>query len=149
MLQFLVVFMGALLLCSGGEVNVGNSPPCPENSIQAYFPTNNCSYFWQCSNRVAVLQQCAPGTEWEQSLWSCVHIGQSNCTRKKWSTSKEPPVTNTPTGVSTSSTDRPPKTKITTTQISTQNDCETEPDTIITEPSIRKTRKPRNITTVQ
>ncbi|XP_066143532.1 salivary glue protein Sgs-3-like [Euwallacea fornicatus] len=92
------VILGLVVFCRVGQADVGagRQPPCPsDGSVKAYYATNNCAYFWQCSNGVPHLMPCAPGTHWDQSLWTCVHIHQSTCTGEGWSSTEKPAPTTT------------------------------------------------------
>ncbi|XP_066143521.1 mucin-2-like isoform X2 [Euwallacea fornicatus] len=97
-----LVLLSVAALCGVGrtaDVGAGPKPPCPsDGSVIAYYATNNCAYFWQCSNGVPYLMPCAPGTHWEQSLWTCVHIHQSSCTGEGWSSTEKPAPTTTAPG---------------------------------------------------
>src|SRR5699024_8933064 len=45
---------------------------CPTPS--GYFPHANCWQFWQCGNGIAYEMTCAPGTQWDQSILTCIHL---------------------------------------------------------------------------
>lgn len=60
---------------SGG--GAGSPPVCQPD--QQYYPHEDCRKFWQCSNGVAVEQDCALGTAWDQSLLTCNHQALVNC----------------------------------------------------------------------
>ncbi len=56
---------------------------CPLNTIASYFKCpspagyfkhTNCLKFWQCANGAAFEMNCAPGTQWDQSLLTCNYL---------------------------------------------------------------------------
>src|SRR5699024_1581250 len=65
---------------SDGDTGSSSQAPgfqCPDRF--GYYPHEICWKFWQCSNWKAYEMDCAPGTQWNQSILTCDHL--RDCTR--------------------------------------------------------------------
>ncbi|KAF5306588.1 hypothetical protein FQR65_LT07315 [Abscondita terminalis] len=76
---FVAVAVGAPSLAKGLP-----ECPIPDPPYGAYFPdTEDCRYFYLCSNGVPIHIMCAPGTVFNSSLNVCVHQSDMSCIPSK------------------------------------------------------------------
>ena len=59
------------------DTTSGSEPVCQPD--QQYYPHADCRKFWQCSNDVAIEQNCAPATAWDQDILTCNHEALVDC----------------------------------------------------------------------
>ncbi|KAK4878204.1 hypothetical protein RN001_010710 [Aquatica leii] len=54
--------------------------PIPDTEESVYYPDlNDCRFFYQCSNGVAVHMMCAPGTVFNEVINVCDHPSNAPC----------------------------------------------------------------------
>ncbi|KAF7270590.1 hypothetical protein GWI33_016481 [Rhynchophorus ferrugineus] len=89
--MYAIQISSVLVLCLA-TTYAFRAPLCPEdNSIEVYYPSNDCSKFWQCSNGVPVLQRCPADTLFNSDLNVCDNPESVVCPAPKPSTTTRRP----------------------------------------------------------